>query len=92
MPYEETGRMIETYDRAGVDLLFIDCREPQEISRFVNDYNATTLLVRRGQQKSFGNHADDNVEAYQYDIVINNDKTIDTLQLLAKEFYEKFLA
>lgn len=91
IPYREIGYDISQLTQDGTDLIFIDCREPEEIRRFVNDYNAMTLLVQRGEVVIIGNHADDNVLNYQYDITIDNSRGLDELKQEAEIFVETFL-
>ena len=91
LPYKVIGDWIDCYEKKNVDLLFIDCREPEEIKRFVNDYNAMTLLVQRGEVVIMGNHADDNVMNYQYDITIDNSRGLEELKQEAEIFVETFL-
>ena len=58
IPYQNMKERIEGYRNAETpcDLLFIDCREPEEIKRFVEDFNALTMIVQRGEPISYGNH------------------------------------
>ena len=71
--------------------VFIHCREPKEIERLVESlgirYPTYSLLIRRPTDKIYGNHADDEVENYKYDYIINNDSNLDDLNLKAKKFY-----
>ena len=92
-PYQYIKGKIEEYRDAEhpYDLMFIDCREPEEIKRFVEDFNALTMIVQRGEYVSVGNHADDNVENYQYDIVIDNNRGLDELLQEATIFVETFI-
>lgn len=95
VPYKKIQQWIEYYEKEfggfKTDILFIDCREPEEIARFVEDYNALTVLVQRGEVVLLGNHADDNVENYQYDIVIDNSRGLDELLQEATIFVETFV-
>lgn len=91
IPYQVVGQWIDYYKDHNVDLLFIDCREPEEIARFVNDYGALTILVQRGEFELLGNHADDNVMNYQYDVVIDNNRGLDELIQEATIFEETFV-
>lgn len=72
-------------------VVFIHCREPNEIQRLVDGlsarYSVHTLLIRRPTNKIYGNHADDDVENYDYDYIINNDTNLADLSAKAKEFY-----
>jgi len=52
------------------------CREPAEIQKFVEAYPGQTLtvLVRRDGEPA-NNHADQNVEDFVYDVIIENNGT-----------------
>ena len=62
-------------------IMFIHMREPKEIDRLKSlcDYNIETLLIKRGDDRVFGNEADDEVNNYTYDYVYMNDKSLDEL-------------
>ena len=73
-------------------LVFIHCREPQEIRRFVYERNARTILVRRQAVESemTTNAADAGVFDYpNYDLTIHNDGTLEDLQAQAEAFCTK---
>ena len=54
-------------------IVFIHSREPDDIERFVNDYKAITLLIRRPEvEGQFHNHADSEVYEWGYDYIIEN--------------------
>lgn len=75
-------------DRQGV--VFVHCREPQEIERIVHElpYFVYTLLIRRPSvEHHYGNHADDDVLNYNYDFTIVNDGTLEDLEEKVKQFY-----
>ena len=91
LPYKNRSQKIEQYSDAEYDALFIDCREPEEIKRFVKDFNAITILVQRGEFIQLGNHADDNVMNYQYDITIDNSRGLDELLQEATIFTEVWI-
>lgn len=67
-------------------ILFIHCREPEEIDRFVKDFGAKTLLIRRSGVDIPTNDSDMAVENYSYDYVINNNGTIKDLEEQAVKF------
>ena len=90
IPYQACKASLELMEKE-VDIVFVDCREPEEIERFVDDYNALTVLVQRGEVVLLGNHADDNVENYQYDVVIDNSRGLDELMQEATIFVETFV-
>lgn len=92
LPYKNVCQEIEYFEGEGMtDIVFVDCREPEEIARFVEDFQALTVLVQRGEVVLLGNHADDNVENYQYDIVIDNSRGLDELLQEATIFVETFV-
>lgn len=90
LPYQACQASIDFLED-NTDIVFIDCREPEEIERFVGDYNALTVLVQRGEVITYGNHADDNVENYQYDVIIDNSRGLDELMQEATIFVETFV-
>ncbi len=90
-PYKETCKEIENFENS-IDALFIDCREPSEIEKFVNDFNAMTILITSKRIETvYGNHADDCVDGYQYDIIIDNSRGLAELQEEAQIFYDCFI-
>ena len=92
IPYKKVCEKIKVSNDEGAAAIFIDCREPQEIQRFVDDFGALTVLVRRNSlDLVYGNHADDNVEDFEYDIYIDNNKGLDELFQEAAIFYETFI-
>lgn len=93
IPYQMIATTIKNLEKSNdVDVLFIDCREPKEIQRFVSDYNALTVIVQRGEFiQLMGNHADDEVMNYQYDITIDNSRGLKELQEEAEIFVDTFL-
>ena len=51
--------------------LFVHCREPKEINKLVNNLGAKTVfIVRPGIEKVTTNHADLDVEDYDYDYLL----------------------
>ena len=76
-------------------MMFLHIREPEEIAKAVDafkEYNARTILVRRDSVKHItSNMADENVYNYDYDIVINNNGTLEDLKELAKVFLDDFM-
>ena len=73
-------------------IIFIHCREPQEIQRFVEEYDAITVLVRRFEVENLeqSNHADSEIFNYKYDIEVMNNSTLDELKNTAKTFLRFF--
>ena len=76
----------------GVDsLFFIHCREPEEIAKLVKTFSTVagsckTLLINRPDTSVKGNHADENVADYEYDIVIQNDSDLKEFRHKAEDF------
>jgi hypothetical protein len=85
---------IEQYGFFSEDLVvFIDSREPDEIKRYVEEYGAITLLVKRDKssEKILSNDSDKNVYDYKYDYVIENNSSEEELFMKAKKFIEDIL-
>lgn len=76
-------------------MLFLHIREPEEIAKAVNEfkeYDAKTILVKRDSVKHItSNMADENVYNYNYDIIINNNGTVEDLKEKARCFLSDFL-
>ena len=90
-PYQYARAWIRVHEDQGCDLLFIDAREPEDILRFVKDYCAITVLINKGEKRSYGNYADDSVYdgRVNYDYEINNNGTLKELKEKAIKFYEQ---
>lgn len=73
------------------NIIFIHCREPEEIQRFVEECNAATLLIRRPNYHINSNAADRYVENFNYDYIIENDGTLEELKDKAALFLEHIL-
>ena len=73
-------------------VMFIDIREPEEIERAKQEFGAKTILItskRVDQVKT--NMADAGVHEYQYDIVIENNGTLEDLFDSAITFSKEFI-
>ncbi len=88
-PYVEmtnrADKAINGYIDAGVDIgiVSIMCREPEEIGKIVDFYGSgmcKTILVRQDLDHIPGNHADQNVNDYDYDYVIENNGDLVSLE------------
>lgn len=74
-------------DYAEYKVLLIDIREPEEIARAVEAFGAETILIRNPSvSKIDSNHADRDVENYEYDYIIENNGTLEQLERVAKLF------
>lgn len=75
-----------------VEAIFIDSREPADIQRFIEEYQAMAVLVQRGKEVvTYGNHADDCVDDFDYDICVDNSRGLTELFEEANIFYETFI-
>jgi hypothetical protein len=75
-------------------VLFLHIREPEEIEKAVKKfekYSAKTILVKRDSVKHItSNMADENVFNYDYDIVINNNGSLEDLTNKVVCFFNDF--
>lgn len=68
-------------------MLFFHIREPEEIARAAKVFNAKTILIKRDSIKHItSNMADENVYNYDYDIIIDNNGTLEDLKNKAEQF------
>ena len=97
VPYKDVVRRIERFEvyckNWDIDTkdcaVFIDCREPKEIQKFVDRMGAKTIFVdRKIENYQPSNHADAEVENFKYDIVIDNNKALKHLAAAAINFIE----
>lgn len=76
-------------DYAEYEVLIIDMRDPKDIARAVETFGAKTILIRRPDAGVIeSNHADRDVENYDYDYIIENNGTLEQLESVAKDFVE----
>lgn len=69
------------------DVLVIDMRDPKDIARAVETFGSETILIRNPNvEKIESNHADRDVEDYDYDYIIENNGTLEQLEAVAKLF------
>lgn len=71
-------------------VVFVHSREPAEIARFKKKFGdrCHTLLIRRTNCVEANNFADQNVEKYEYDYIINNPDSPHWRDTLAHEVAE----
>lgn len=96
VPYNKIAKEIVLFDytlnQYDIDgdkgFVFVMCREPQEIKKFVDRLGAKTVCVRRkeAENAAVSNHADANVLDYEYDYYIDNNGTLEELKVKAQEF------
>lgn len=95
-PFEQVCHKIEEYEAEALSydysadevVVFVDCREPQEIAKLVERYGAKTILIRRRAvaENEVSNHADANVENYDYDYIIDNNGSFEEYKQQAIDF------
>lgn len=88
MPFNDMRNKVEEFKKDDSSIfLFLHIREPEEIRRAVEEFNARTVLIKRSSvQHITSNMADANVFNYKYDYVIDNYGTLDNFRELAKYF------
>ena len=88
-PFRDVVSIVTDFknNKIETDVLFVDMRDPKDIVRAVETFDAETVLLRNPRVKHIEtNHADRNVENYKYDYIIENDGTLEQLEKVAKLF------
>lgn len=85
-PFLTTCMVVNQMKQDNVDICFIDAREPKDIDRLKERFNCKSVLIRREEPKTYGNHADDEVYNYKYDIIVENYGTLEDLKDSAEMF------
>ena len=74
-------------------VIFIDCREPEEIEKFCKELGAKAILIRREiTEAAFASNASDdftNILNYNYDYVIENNGSYEEFITKAINFYKQ---
>ena len=89
IPFKDIASIVADFknNKIETEVLLIDIREPDEIARAVAEFGAETILVRNPNvAKIESNHADRDVENYEYDYIIVNNGTLEQLEATAKNF------
>lgn len=89
IPFKDVMSIVADFknNKIEAEVLLIDIREPEEITRAVKTFGAETILIRNPNAiKIESNHADRDVENYKYDYIIENDGTLEQLGKVAKLF------
>lgn len=88
-PYNFIKSKIDYFKKSEYVLMFIHSREPNEIKMFVEEFGCFTLLITNKNVNMINtNHADLEVENYNYDFIIKNDNSLEELDIKAKQFIE----
>lgn len=86
MAFNSISDAVARFESSENEILFIHIREPEEVERAANVFNAKTLLVKRvGLSNIQTNYSDANVENYSYDFIIEN-TTLEELNKNALNF------
>lgn len=74
----------------GTEAIFVHCREPEELARLKERFDAITLLIKNNRVKPIeSNHADRDIEQYEYDFVIENNEGLLELTKKAADFIKE---
>jgi hypothetical protein len=94
-PFKRTISNIIRFEKRNFDkhiINFIHSREPKQIKKYKDELkNSHTILIRRLLKNSYSNHADKNVENYDYNTIIENKGTINDYKKLVHSFIESVL-
>lgn len=87
-PYKAALDRIDAFQDGSIDaeIMFIHSREPEEVERFAGQGFRKILITERGQ--SIDNPADSRIMETDYDFIIFNDGTIESLYEKAKDFVD----
>lgn len=88
-PFQDVVSLVADFKsgKLEADLLAVDMRDPKDIARAVEIFGAKTLLIRNPRVEMIkSNHADRDVEDFEYDYVIDNDGTLEDLEQKAMWF------
>ena len=93
VPYKD---VIRTAQNARTDLdaygvnhtlyVFVQCREPEEIQKFVDRVGAHTIFISRKDHETPTNESDIATHRYNYEATIFNDGDLDQLKLCAQAY------
>ena len=82
LPTEYLMEQYTAFIDGSAEILFAHIREADEIDKFRKRIKTScvTMLIRRGENKSWGNCSDDDVEKYAYDYYFDNEKSLEEAQ------------
>lgn len=87
---ENIKKSYEVYDMTDDQaVVFIDSREPEEIERLKRELDAKTILIKReagADDKEILNHADRDIELYDYELTIENNDSLEDFRKTAEAF------
>lgn len=74
------------------NIIFVNAREPHNITYYQEKYSAISVLVKNPSVPQVqGNHADENVDNYNYNIIINNSGSLEDLKKEAEWLLTNFV-
>jgi dephospho-CoA kinase len=93
MPFRSISKKVESFlDNYTHAVLLIDIREPKEIDRAKQAFDAEAILIMNNRVENItSNMADANVYNYTYDYVIENNGTLDEFRENIKEFVNELV-
>lgn len=83
-------KLKEVYAKEQNAIVFFHVREPDEVRKASERFNAVSLLIKRPsvRRDSFTNHADKNVDSYKYEYYVDNSGSLRQLLNEAQKFYD----
>lgn len=93
MPFKDISAFVNKFREMWLyQVLLIDIREPAEIERAKQEFRAETILIKTDRVPPIrSNMADAGVFDYDYDIVIENNGTLDEFRETVKKFAEDYI-
>ena len=94
IPFKDITSIVTDFksNKIEAEVLLIDIREPEEIARAVETFGAQAIMVNNPNvEQVTSNHADANVENYEYNYIIENDGTLEQLDKMAYFFCEQVI-
>ena len=77
---------LDSYGITHTLYVFVQCREPEEIQKFVDRVGAHTVFVSRKDHEKPTNESDIATRRYNYEATIFNDGDLDQLKLCAQAY------
>ena len=94
MPFKDMSDRVDIFKEFDkwFEVMLIDIREPAEIERAKKAFGAKTILIKNDRvPKIESNMADAGVYDYEYDIVIENNGTMNDFRNTVRAFVERWL-
>lgn len=99
VPFKDIEKKINLFDytlgqydiEKNQGIVFVMCREPEEIDKFVKKYDAITVLVSKKEKDNVSHLSwvDMNTWDYKYDYIIDNNGSLEDLHNSAVTFLEQ---